>query len=261
MDYWTALSVSIANQQNYLDRLFKVYPTIPDAARDIDTDLWERVSNAYEDRNNKELIKRMLDFELFPIKDSYVAFLRKDKGAIDRNPETINRLAGRMYEMGLSKIYEKCSEPKETNRQIGPMFKRWISNGSLGVPVLQWSEFLSSNINCVLDGSDEEMKRYASMYLGYTGQKGIDFIGKFGGKHVVGETKFLTDYGGHQNAQLNDALALLGHEEMVAERIAILDGVVYIEPRTSRGNKMYDSISSGAKVMSALVLQEYLYSI
>ncbi|MBR3883844.1 MAG: hypothetical protein IKJ31_03695 [Bacteroidaceae bacterium] len=36
---------------------------------------------------------------------------------IDRNPQTINRICGRVRELGLDKIYEKCTEPKETNRQ------------------------------------------------------------------------------------------------------------------------------------------------
>lgn len=71
----------------------------------------------------------MLD--LFPIKGSYVAYLKRDTSSIDRNPQTINRLCGRLYEMGLNRIYEKCSEPKETNRQIGPMFRRWLSRGTL----------------------------------------------------------------------------------------------------------------------------------
>jgi hypothetical protein len=34
--------------------------------------------------------------------------------------------------MGLDKIFEKCSEPKKTNRQIGPLFKRRLANGGLG---------------------------------------------------------------------------------------------------------------------------------
>ncbi|MDR2601978.1 MAG: hypothetical protein LBC53_05950 [Spirochaetaceae bacterium] len=32
-----------------------------------------------------------------------------------------------------TELFEKCSEPKETNRQIGPLFKRWLANGGLGI--------------------------------------------------------------------------------------------------------------------------------
>ena len=71
-----------------------------------------------------KLLKVLLKFDLFPIKDSYVAYLKRDKSAIERNPNTIDRLCGRLYEMGLDKIYERCREPKETNRQIGQLLRR-----------------------------------------------------------------------------------------------------------------------------------------
>lgn len=29
------------------------------------------------------------------------------------------------------------------------------------------------------------------------------------GKYVIGEAKFLTDFGGHQNAQFNDAISMI----------------------------------------------------
>ena len=29
VEYWTQLSIDFANQKNYLDELFKIYPTIP----------------------------------------------------------------------------------------------------------------------------------------------------------------------------------------------------------------------------------------
>ena len=133
MNYWTRLSYEFANQRNYLDELFRIYPTIPEGIRDINTSLWNEVECLYNRRNNVELVKTLLEFDLFPIKDSYVAYLRRDRDSIDRNPQTINRLAGRLYEMGLDKIYERCTEPKETNRQIGPLFKRWIDGGGLGI--------------------------------------------------------------------------------------------------------------------------------
>ena len=120
MNYWTQLSVEFANQKNYLDELFGVYPTIPEGIRVIDKTLWNQVERLFEKQNNADLIKVLLQLDLFPIKDSYVAYFKRDKNAIARNPNTVDRLCGRLYEMGLDKIYEKCSEPKETNRQIDP---------------------------------------------------------------------------------------------------------------------------------------------
>jgi hypothetical protein len=74
----------------------------------------------------------LLDLDLFPIKDSYIDFLRKDKDALRRNPNTVQRIAGSLFQFGLHEILEMCREPKETNRQIGPMFKNWVKSGVIG---------------------------------------------------------------------------------------------------------------------------------
>ncbi len=56
--------------------------------------------------------------------------------------------------MGLNKIFEKCSEPKETNRQIGPMFKDWINNKSLGVEPVDLNDFIANENDAILRASD-----------------------------------------------------------------------------------------------------------
>lgn len=264
MNYWTKLSIDYANQRSYLDDLFKVYPTIPNGIRDIDKIIWNSVETSYRNRDNVNLIKNLLKLDLFPIKDSYVAYLRKDQSAIDRNPQTINRLSGRIYEMGLDELYNKCSEPKETNRQIGPMFKEWIDKGSLGIPIVGIDKFINSSNNCVLSGSDKEMGDFATDYCGYeyagTTTKGLDFIARFNNKYVIGEAKFLTDFGGHQNAQFNDALNVL--DSKVKEnvvKIAILDGVLYIDNKRTKMHRT--AIEKNNNIMSALVLNEFLYTI
>ena len=61
MNYWTQLSIEFANQRNYLDELFSVYPTIPEGIRDIDKNLWNQVEQSFNDQNNLELLK-ILEF-------------------------------------------------------------------------------------------------------------------------------------------------------------------------------------------------------
>ena len=259
MNHWTQLSIDFANQRNYLDELFAVYPTIPEGIRDIDDQLWSRVEGAFNESNNLKLLKVLLKFDLFPIKDSYVAYLKRDKSAIERNPNTIDRLCGRLYEMGLDKIYERCTEPKETNRQIGPLFRRWLNRGSLGMRPVSLQQFLSSNQNGILDAGDNETMTYAREHLNYTHDKGLDFVARFNGQYVIGEAKFLTDFGGHQNAQFNDAVSTVTADTN-AITVAILDGVLYIEGR----NKMYRYITEELQnynIMSALVLREFLYQL
>lgn len=259
MNHWTELSIEYANNRSYLDDLFRVYPVIPEGIRDVDKEAWERFEKAFERRDNNAMLSELLNFELFPIKDSYVAYLKRDPQAIQRNPATVDRLCGRLCEIGLSKIYENCTLPKETNRQMGPSFRRWLNRGSLGLTPVSEEEFNSSNDNAILDGSDEQLKNYAQKYLGYKHYKGLDLIARFNGQYVIGEAKFLTDFGGHQNAQFEDAISTI-KSKCKAIKIAILDGVLYIKGK----NKMYNEITQGdpsRNIMSALVLREFLYQL
>ena len=259
MNYWTQLSIDYANQRNYLDDLFSVYPTIPNGIRDIDQNLWKEVESSFKKQDNTGLIENLLKLELFPIKDSYVAYLKRDKTAIERNPKTIDRLSGRLYEMGLDKIFEKATEPKETNRQIGSLFRRLLNKGSLGVKPVALEKFISSDKKTILDAGDNEMMNFAKEHLNYKHKKGLDLVARFNGKYVIGEAKFLTDFGGHQNAQYNDAIAT-AKAKTNAITIAILDGVLYIPG----DNKMYRSTTKDHKklnIMSSLVLREFLYQL
>lgn len=94
----------------------------------------------------------------------------------------------------------------------------------------------------------------------YTLNQGLDLIARFNGKYVIGEAKFLTDFGGHQNAQFNDGIAPLQLDGLNAIPVAILDGVLYI-----RGNgKMHTAITTefqDKNIMSSLVLREFLYQL
>jgi len=260
MSRWSQLSIDYANQRSYLDDLFQVYPTIPEGIRDIDGRVWAAIEKSFNSKNNDALIRQLLRLDLFPIKDSYVAYLKRDPLSIDRNPKTINRLCGRLYEMGLEKIFERCSEPKETNRQIGPMFREWLRKKSLGIDPVGLRQFMATKNDAILDAGDSAMMDFARNNLGYTHEKGLDFVGRFNGKYVIGEAKFLTDFGGHQNAQFNDAINTVEAGGVTATKIAILDGVVYIKGN----NKLYKSVTETYKdynIMSALVLREFLYQL
>jgi hypothetical protein len=266
MNYWTKLSVDFAQQRNYLDELYKVYPITPNLRREIPKSREDKVREAFENNNNVMLVKELLELDLFPIKDSYVAYLKRDKSAIDRNPQTINRIAGTLFQMGIEEIIDKCTEPKETNRQIGPMFKRWVDKGTIGVPIIHNAEnFLNYTDNCIFNASDAEMEKFARKYLGFKREKGIDFIAKFNNKYVIAEAKFLTDMGGHQNAQFDDAVRTMQasfEEKTVSNEvvpIAIMDGILFIKGK----HKLYKYLENNPKqtIISALLLREFLYSL
>ena len=267
MNFWTQRSVDLANQQNYLDQLFRVYPLSVNERREIDENKWKKVKNAFENRKNVDLVQSLCGLEKFPIKDSYVAYLKRDKTAINRNPDTVDRLAGMLYEMGIPGIYDNCTEPKETNRQIGPLFKNWIDGGYLGVKVYKSAaEFVLNKDNAVLNISDADMKQFAKEHFGYERDKGLDFIARFNGTYVIGEAKFLSDFGGHQHDQFEDAILTI-HSNLTGGlcrkarvvKIAILDGVLYIKSK----NKMHKYLKNNPQdiIISSLLLREFLYSL
>lgn len=260
MNRWIEESIRYANSASYLDDLFQVYPTIPAGPRSIDRQAWNEVEEAFRSQDNLNLIRLLLAMDLFPIKDSYIAYFKRDKDAVERNPKTVNRICDRLYEMGLEKILERCSEPKETNRQIGPMFQRWLKEGGLGMSPVPLQEFEQGAGDAILDGSDRQSMLFAQKYLNYQRNKGLDFVGRFNGKYVIGEAKFLTDFGGHQNAQFNDAIATLETPGVNAIKVAILDGVLYVKGK----NKMYKEITTiynSHLIMSSLLLRDFLYQI
>jgi len=261
MNHWTKISIEYANQLSYLDDLFTIYPTIPEGIREMDESLQEKISYAFNNKDNLLLVKSLIDNPIFPIKDSYIAYLRKDKTAIERNPATINRIAGRLYDLGLGEIFKRCTEPKETNRQIGPMFRRWINSKALGLLPISVDEFESTNDNAILDLNDAKMQAYAKDKFNYNRDKGLDFVARFNNLYVIGEAKFITDDGGHQHTQFDDAMEMIKDNRIQAKRIAILDGVLYIKSRRKMHKAITSAYNSHLDIMSALVLREYLYSL
>lgn len=256
MNKFLQKSIDYANGSSYLDELYSVYPTIIEGNRVIDETIWRGVETAFGKRDNNTLIKELLKLELFPIKDSYVAFLKHNKTAVENNPDTVDRLCERIYELGIDKLHEVCSEPKESNRKIGPFFRQWLRKGALGVVPVDIDTFTATEDNAVLDGSDNVLKDFAHHVLHYEREKGLDLVARFNGQYVIGEAKFLTDFGGHQNAQFEDAISTL-NADVNAIKVAILDGVLYL----NRKNKMHRSVVerySNCNIMSALVLREFL---
>ncbi len=260
MNDWTQLSIEYANQRSYLDDLFHIYPTIPDWIREIDEDTWVSVEKYYHEKNNDALLQELLKLELFPIKDSYISYLRQDKSSLDRNPRTVNRICWRLYDMSLGDIYEKCSQPKETNRQIWPMFSRWLDSWALWILPSSLDEFTSSNNDAILKATDKEKMDFAKTHLNYNRDKGLDFVGRFNNKYVIWEAKFLSATWWSQNSDFEDAIATLESKNVKAITVAILDGILYIPNKW----KMYKYITDPYKndnIMSALVFRDFLYQI
>lgn len=197
---------------------------------------------------------------MFPVKDGYVPYFKHDLSAVERNPDTVDRICGRVRELELDKLWEKCTQPKETNRQMGPLFQNWLNKGVLGSYPVDEKMFLSKKSGvAILDGRDSALADFANRYLGYTRDKGLDFIARKVDIFIIGEAKFISDEGGHQNDQFLDAITTLNTKtKRNVLKVAVLDGILYIKSK----KKMYQTITStDVPVMSALLLRDYLYSL
>lgn len=255
MNEWVRKSIEIANSKAYLDMLHEVYPVAIESERKLTNNAKHKLKESYEKGDYMELFRMLLKFNKFPIKDPYVAFLRKKDIFIDFNPRTVERIMQRLYDIGFDEMIEGIEEPKEFNRQIGTLFKAWIPK--IGYPLLSQLEFEQYKDIALLQGSDNELKDFANNYLGCELTKAPDLIAKKHENYVIGEAKFLTEIGGHQNAQFADAMRLLECAVENVIPIAVLDGVVWVEGKT----KMFKAVCNLEEIaMTSLLLKEFLES-
>lgn len=263
MDYnqWTERSIEFAKTQNYLDELFKVYPLEENEPRAVDSDDWQKIEKAYSHKNDAVFIDTLLNLETFPIKDAYVSFLRYYREALRHNPKTVKRLSARLYQLDITELKQMCERPKETNQQMGPLFKKWIlEKNPLNLKLTDdYSGFFATEEDSVFIGSDNKIKEFAKEHLNYNINKGLDILLKYNNQFIIGEAKFVTSEGGNQRNQLSKTKQFLDDNTIKAKKIAILDGVIYIKENLL--NIVTDEHNNHLNVFSALKLREFVYSL
>jgi hypothetical protein len=253
MNKWIKKSIEIANAPGYLDKLSKIYVMNVNPERPFDTAIEQSIQKAFKGRNTKNLINLLLEAEIFPVKDSYIGFIRAKKDSIDQNPKTVERIGERLYSLGLEKLLQEATRPKETNRQLGSAFRSWLP--SLGHAVLDEDEFTGAKGVAFLSGSDKALKDYATKHLGCKLTKGIDTLFKKDKTYVIGEAKFLTTPGGEQNGGFADASKLIKSKSGSAKRIALIDGYIWLKSNKGIYNKI---VKSDLDIFSALLLKDYI---
>jgi hypothetical protein len=252
MNPWGRKTVRIAKTKDYLDRLYEIYPNEVSDRR-VDEKILKSVQELFTNKNSIELLEMLLDLDKFPIKDSYVSFLRNDRTALKRNPQTVRRLCNILYEMGFEKVKQGIIAPKEANTARGPQFTRWIKKQFKHLKVDDFK--MSAHSIVFLDDNERNIMDFCNVNLDLGVGKRPDFVAKSGKKYVVGEAKFLSSLGGNQGRGLDDALKLALNPSGKAYKIAIVDGVLWIVP----GSQEYKKIEhANASIFSALYLREYL---
>ena len=195
-----------------------------------------------------------MELPRFPIDDPYIASLRRHPSLLSKNPETIERIGRKLLSIGIDVVLELAGKPKSPSRQLGHSFKKWLR--TVDYPFLQENDFQEYSDIAFLEGSDKRLKKFAIEELGIRNlKKGIDFILKIKNKFVLGEAKFLTDYGGTQNNQFRDAISVAGVNKNNVVGIAVIDGIVWFESNAY----MHKTIKSlNGIALSALLLEEFI---
>lgn len=92
MNQWAERTLELINNENYLDRLQEIYAH-EEGERNITQTTVEAIKQSFANGDATALLEQLLDLERFLYKDSYVAFLRKDRTAMERNPATLQRIS------------------------------------------------------------------------------------------------------------------------------------------------------------------------
>lgn len=255
MNEWIRRSMQVANSPGYLDRLSRIYEMQVNPRRPLEASAVREIRNAYKKRNDRQLLELLIKHgEIFPVKDSYVGFLKKEPRALRENPRTVSRIAKRLYSMDFDTLMYEASRPMETNRQLGHAFKKWLPE--LGYRVVDEAEIKKSKRGILLlGGGDEKLKHFATSHLGCKLRKGIDLVAKKHSKYIIGEAKFLTTPGGEQDRGFDDAESFVNNRSGNATRIALLDGYVWL--KSNKGLNQRICLGNNP-IMSAILLKQFI---
>jgi asparagine N-glycosylation enzyme membrane subunit Stt3 len=262
MNSWTKKSFEIAEKGDYLDQLNTIYPSTTNSVRNLSKTDIEIIEKLYNSKEDLKLLLKLLDMPSFPINNSYVAYFRKDRKSLTNNPKTIKLIIEQIYKIPINELIKQCAKPIAPSRQMGSLFKNWITTRKFGVMFKDEKTFLNSKENGFLVASDDKLKRFAEKNFGYNLDKGLDLIARFNNVYVIGEAKFLTDIGGTQNNQFFSAVNLAtkayNYKDKKVISIAVIDGVCFIKNST----KIYNYLeSSNDTILSALLLEQFLTSL
>lgn len=256
MNDWAKRTLEIVTSGDYLDRLQQqIYPH-EDLPRDVPDDVISEIRQSFDARDDRRMLGSLLKLGKFPYNDSYVGVLRSDPGAIERNPETVKRICGHLYSMGVERVIMGITAPKEANTRRGNQFRDWTKRVFKFAPPERFRK--STRGIVMLDATEAEAKDFCNTEMSVGIAKRPDMVAKSGMRYVIGEAKFLSAAGGNQARGFEDGMKLANNPSGHAHKVFIFDGMFWFQ----RGSDQFKQIEySNAAVFSALLLRQYLESI
>jgi len=156
---------------------------------------------------------------------------------------------------GITEVVKGLEEPKQFNRQMGQLFRKWITSNYSSAK--DENSFINSNLLIFLDASGEKLRQFANQ-IGCGLQKQPDFVAKHKNRYIVGEAKFIGTEGGNQNRAFDDALNLASRSYPRAVTVAVLDGIIWL-PDSGQMSRRLNNFSGNA--LTALLLDDFLSSL
>ena len=262
MNKWVQKSINLAKSRGYLDRLIEIYPVKESGREKFVEKVSPTLKLLFRQKKCKKLLKELIKLKKegfkFPIENPYIGFLTHYEDAIDNNPKTIRIICRSLFKMSYEELKERMEEQKKASRRMGQMFRKWLRKK---FDFLDANEFCKVRNKVVfLDGGDKFLKKYAQEELKCKfGElsKGLDFVAKiYQNRYIIGTAKFITDFGGSQYNQFNEAISLIKYTQSPDNvvKVAIIDGVAWL------GGKMKDileKLTENEFSLSALLLEEF----
>jgi len=262
MNKWVQKSINLAKSKFYLDKLLEIYPPDEIDRGKVIEEESVVLKKLFREKNCTKLIKELIRLKKrgfkFPIENPYISFLTYYEDAINKNPKTIKKICDKLFEMDYIELKEKLEAPKKASRRIGPMFKIWLKNKFCFLGADKFQKTYDKIV--FLNGGDKFLKEYAKKKLKCNFRelsKGLDFVAKIHNKHIIGTTKFITDFGGSQDNQFKEAISLVKETQCPSNivKVAIVDGVAWL------GGEMKSTLERLKKnefCLSALLLKEFI---
>lgn len=264
---WIEKSLKLANEEDYLDRLQLIYPVIPSSKRPLSSADKEQLRGLLKSTEDMELVLFLLKLPRFPIKDPYVAFIRRDpERFLKNNPRTLKRIAEAIRKLSFRDILKEVEQPPELNRQIGSLFRDWLMNRANLSKEDSEDKFTIQSYDSptLYRTTEQKVAHFCRHVLSMAIEKRPDFVIKVKERYLVGEAKFLTDYGGHQDRQFEDVERFLhsSNDPRNVIRVGVVDGVLWIaRENTIMHNKLMQMKKEGKIVLSAIFLEELARSL
>lgn len=158
--------------------------------------------------------------------------------------------------MGLDSIIRGVKAKKEANTRRGNKFSDWARREFKMVGIEEFKA--SKNGIVLLNASELEAKDFCNREMGVGLSKRPDLVAKSDNSYVIGEAKFLSQFGGNQDRGFDDGMALAKNPLGKAYKVFIMDGVYWIES----GHARYKQIEySTAAIFLVLFLNEFLKNV